>query len=86
MYYKNTLDDAIVILPVLHNMIGKKECELGNSLAVQWLGLDAFTALAQVQSLVRGTKVQCSVAEKNKEWALICTPVFETQLYYLLAV
>ena len=25
----------------------------GNSLAVQWLGLSTFTALAQVQSLVR---------------------------------
>ena len=30
-----------------------KQRTLGNSLAVQWLGLGAFTAVAQVQSLVR---------------------------------
>ena len=34
-------------------MIHLKERPLGNSLAVQWLGLHASTAMAQVRSLVR---------------------------------
>ena len=39
----------------------------GNSLVVQWLGLSAFTAVAQVQSLVRELKfckLRCT-AKKN---------------------
>ena len=41
----------------------------GNSLVVQWLGLSAFTAGAQVQSLVRQLKSHkpCSVAKKKKK-------------------
>ena len=43
---------------------------MGNSLVVQWLGLSAFTAAAQVQSLVgelRSHKL-CGLARiKNKE-------------------
>ena len=31
----------------------QKEVKDGNSLVVQWLGLSAFTAVGQVQSLVR---------------------------------
>ena len=39
---------------------------LGNSLAVQWLGLGTFTAGAQVQSLVRELRSckLCGVAKK----------------------
>ena len=42
---------------------------VGNSLAVQWLGLSAFSAGAQVQSLVRELRspqaVQCSQKKKK---------------------
>ena len=41
---------------------------LGNSLAVQWLGLGTFTAGAQVQSLVRELRFHklCSLKKKKK--------------------
>ena len=41
----------------------------GNSLSVQWLGLSAFTAVAQVQSLVRELRSckLCGVAKKKKK-------------------
>ena len=41
----------------------------GNSLAVQWLGLHAFTAGAQVQSLVRELRSckQCGAAKKQNK-------------------
>ena len=41
----------------------------GNSLAVQWLGLGAFTAGAWVQSLVKELRSckSCDVAKKKKE-------------------
>ena len=35
------------------NMLFKSDLTSGNSLAAQWLGLSAFTAVAWVQSLVR---------------------------------
>ena len=43
---------------------------LGNSLAVQWLGLGTFTAVAQVQSLVRelrSRKPQSVATKKRKK-------------------
>ena len=47
---------------------------LGNSLEVQWLGLSAFTAMAQVQSLVgelRSHKTRGSAKKKkSKTWKL----------------
>ena len=48
----------------------------GNSLAVQWLGLGAFTALAQVQSLVRELRSRtqaawCGQTKQNKTRVLI---------------
>ena len=45
----------------------KSKMEGGNSLAVQWLGLGAFTAMAQVHSLV-GEPISCKphgAAKKN---------------------
>ena len=41
----------------------------GNSLAVQWLGLSTFTAMAQVQSLVGEVRSQklCGIAKKKKK-------------------
>ena len=49
------------------NLILKKNP--GNSLAVQWLGLSAFTVGAWVQSLVRELKSHklCSMAKKKKQ-------------------
>ena len=48
-----------------------KELRFGNSLAVQWLGLSAFTAVAQVQSLVGELRspqaMRCSQKEKKKK-------------------
>ena len=64
--------------PSLHfNLLGKsgkggKKC-LGNSLAVQWLGLSTFTAWAWVRSLVgelRSHKPH-STAKKKKKTALL---------------
>ena len=44
-----------------------KQKQNGNSLAVQWLGLGTFTAMAQVQSLVRELRSckLCIVAKKT---------------------
>ena len=41
---------------------------MGNSLAVQWLGLGAVTAVAQVRSLVRELRSHkmCGVAKLSK--------------------
>ena len=41
---------------------------LGNSLAVQWLGLSAFTAVAQVQSLAGELRSHkpCGMAKRKK--------------------
>ena len=49
-----------------------KNPRLGNSLAIQWLGLDALTAGAQVQSLVRELRSHklCSGAKKQKTTTL----------------
>ena len=47
-----------------------RRCYRGNSLAVQWLGLSAFTAGVRVQSLVgelRSCKPQVWVKERNKK-------------------
>ena len=46
-----------------------KKRELGSSLAVQWLGLGAFTAGARVQSLVRelGSRKPRSMAKRKKK-------------------
>ena len=40
----------------------------GNSLVVQWLGLGAFTAVAQVQPLVKELRSlkPCGIAPQNK--------------------
>ena len=45
-----------------------KKRKLGSSLAVQWLGLSAFTATDQIQSLVRELRPHklSSVAKKKK--------------------
>ena len=45
----------------------RKMYKQGNSLVVQWLGLRAFTAVAQVQSLVGELRSHkpCSAAKKN---------------------
>ena len=42
---------------------------LGNSLAVQWLGVSAFTAMIWVQSLVAELRFckLCSMAKKKKK-------------------
>ena len=44
------------------------QMSFGNSLVVQWLGLDTFTAVVQVQSLVWELRAHrsCSVAKQNK--------------------
>ena len=46
-----------------------KKRKLGSSLAVQWLGLSAFTATDQIQSLVRELRPHklSSVAKKKKK-------------------
>ena len=48
---------------------GLRKCFLGNSLVVQWLGLGAFTAVAQVQSLIGELKSHkpCGMAKKKKK-------------------
>ena len=43
-----------------------KESSWGNSLAVQWLGLRAFTALVQVQSLVGELRPRKPRGKKKK--------------------
>ena len=46
----------------------------GNSLAVQWLGLGAFTAVAQVQSLVRelrSCKPPNAAKKKQKKYCIV---------------
>ena len=72
----------------------------GNSLAVQWLGLNAFTAGAQVQSLVgelRSCK-SCSVGKKERkflkikynraslvaQWLRVCLPMQGTRVRALV--
>ena len=47
----------------------KRNTVLGNSLAVQWLGLHAFTAVVWVRSLVRELRSHklCSAAKKQKQ-------------------
>ena len=42
---------------------------VGNSLVVQWLGLNTFTAAAQVQSLVGDLRshMPCDTAKKEKK-------------------
>ena len=52
----------------LHVNVPFKVVCFGNSLAVQWLGLSAFTARAQVPSLVGGTRIlqAVQVAKKRK--------------------
>ena len=48
--------------------IKSKHLQTGNSLVVQWLGLCAFTARAQVQSLVRELRSHKPLgAAKKKE-------------------
>ena len=44
------------------------QMSFGNSLVVQWLGLDTFTAVVQVQFLVWELRAyrSCSVAKQNK--------------------
>ena len=46
-----------------------KKRKLGSSLAVQWLGLIAFTAMDQIQSLVRELRPHklSSAAKKKKK-------------------
>ena len=46
-----------------------KKRKLGSSLAVHWLGLSAFTAMDQIQSLVRELRPHklSSVAKKKKK-------------------
>ena len=50
----------------------KKNLCLGNSLAVWWVGLGVFTAMAQVQSLVGSTKIQ-QAAQCSKKKKLCLT-------------
>ena len=50
----------------------RQKSYLENSLAVQWLGLTAFTAMAQVQALVGELKIlqavkRCGWKKKKKE-------------------
>ena len=51
----------------------KKNCIVGNSLTVQWLGLGAFTAVAQVQSLVRELRFP-QVMRHSWEKKMHCNP------------
>ena len=44
----------------------KNWLQIGSSLAVQWLGLGAFTAVAQVQSLVEELRSHKPLGEKKK--------------------
>ena len=54
-----------VLLPELKT--GKE----GGSVTVQWLGLSAFTAVAQVQFLIKGTPKEVAVRPKRKNMFLI---------------
>ena len=48
-----------------------KKCSIGNSLAVQWLGLGTFTTMYWVQSLIwelRSCKPQGVATKKKKNW------------------
>ena len=59
--------DHLKMIMCLKNL--NKNLILGNSLAVQWLGLDAFTAVARVQFLVRELR-SCKrrgVSKKNPQ-------------------
>ena len=49
------------------NKFFQKPCELGNSLAVQWLGLHAFTAEGPGSISGGGTKILQAVAGKKKK-------------------
>jgi len=42
-----------------------KERSQGNSTVVQWLGLSTFTAMAQIQSLVREDPLSLTVRKKK---------------------
>ena len=52
---------------------GEKKKNQGHSLAIQWLGLSAFTAVAKVQSLVRelrSHKLHGTAGKKKKSQAV----------------
>ena len=49
---------------------------IGNSLAIQWLGLSTFTSMAQVQSLVRERKVPQSMRHDQKNELYHCKIFF----------
>ena len=44
-----------------------------NSLVIQWLGLSAFTARAQMQPLVRELRA-CKQLSQGKKKVYVCTP------------
>ena len=52
----------------------KKNLCLGNSLAVWWVGLGVFTAMAQVQSLVGSTKIQQAAQCRKKKKKTLPNP------------
>ena len=60
---------SVIISLILEVLANDKNDKRENSLVVQWLGLGAFTNVAQVQSLVRERRSQklCGVAKRKKK-------------------